>query len=319
MFGFKWMILFMTLFIPVPPTSQGVSAISSLGGVSGEMQLRDSTAGSQQEFSCREQVLYCTDSDRIIFDDYVKQVKPSKSLPVSDLIIATAQFFLSRPYVASTLEFEPEGLVVNLREFDCTTFVEAVLALAGTVKKYNNPSFENFCRQLRQIRYREGVINDYTDRLHYFSDWIYENQQKGIVRDVTGDAGGEPCEVHIDYMSAHPESYRQIKSNPGYVAVLREKEREISARNDYSFIPKSAIAACERAVKDGDIVCFITGIKGLDVAHLGFIYRNAGQFTFIHASSSAGKVIVNPQSVDVYAEKSEHNKGIMVVRPLDAD
>ncbi|MDR1381197.1 MAG: DUF1460 domain-containing protein [Tannerella sp.] len=269
--------------------------------------------------SLRENALYCTEDDRVIFDDYIGNVKSSKSLPFADLVIVTARFFMNRPYVASTLEFEPEGLAVNLRGFDCSTFVETVLALARTVKIYDHPAFEDFCGQLRQIRYRAGIINDYTDRLHYFTDWIYENERRGIVRDVTEKAGGKPYRPNLNFMSSHPESYRQLQSNPGYVAVMREKEREISGRNAYSFIPESGIGACGHALEDGDIVCFVTGIKGLDVAHVGFVCRSGGLLTFIHASLSAKKVIVNSQPVSVYAGKIKHCRGIMAVRPLDAD
>ena len=42
-----------------------------------------------------------------------------------------ARKFLNQPYVAHTLEVgDPEQLVVNTRELDCTTLVENVLALA---------------------------------------------------------------------------------------------------------------------------------------------------------------------------------------------
>lgn len=51
------------------------------------------------------------------------------------------------------------------------------------------------------------------------------------------------------------------------------------------------------------------------MTHVGFIYRHAGQCTFIHASSSVKKVIINPQPIRKYVEQSRHTKGIMVIRP----
>lgn len=86
-----------------------------------------------QEHTSRK--LYCTDEDRAIFDRYCTQMEPKKSLPLDELMIHTALFFRGTPYVASTLEKEPEGLVVNLRELDCTTFAETVLALSRTLWK----------------------------------------------------------------------------------------------------------------------------------------------------------------------------------------
>lgn len=72
-------------------------------------------------------------------------MEPEKSLPLDELMIHTALFFRGTPYVASTLEKEPEGLVVNLQELDCTTFAETVLALSRTLRE-ENPTFENFVR-----------------------------------------------------------------------------------------------------------------------------------------------------------------------------
>ncbi|MDR1224345.1 MAG: DUF1460 domain-containing protein [Tannerella sp.] len=257
--------------------------------------------------------------DRLIFDEYVSHIEPFGAGAIADVIIETARFFLDRPYVASTLEKEPEQLTVNLREFDCTTFVETVLALSHTVKSSAHPAFEDFCEKLQQIRYRNGIVSDYTGRLHYFTDWIYENEKSGFVRDVTKEAGGKPYKPDLDFMSSHPERYRQLKSNSGFAGILRKKEREISERNVYSILPEAEIKAGEDAVKEGDIVCFVTDIKGLDVSHVGFIHRHAGQLTFIHASSSAKKVIINPQPVREYVGQSPHTKGLMIVRPQDRE
>ena len=274
-----------------------------------------SSPGAIEE-SFQMEMFYCTDSDRVIFDDYVTYIKPFKKLPVSSLIIETARFFLNKPYVASTLELEPEGLVINLRELDCTTFVETVLALSRTVKMYDMPTIENFGEQLRNIRYRRGNISNYTDRNHYFSDWVYENETRGHIKDVTKEVGGVPYKLNLGFMSSHPDSYNQLKSNPEFVEVIKKKEIEISQRDVYSIIPEASIKSCEKEMKDGDIVSFVTDIEGLDVSHVGFIYLNKGVVTFIHASSSAKKVIVNPQSLLVYFGKNKRNTGIMIARPM---
>ena len=62
------------------------------------------------------------------------------------------------PYVASTLEVNPdEELVVNLRQLDCTTLVENVVALTLTVRE-EHPTFVSFCRNLEKIRYSGGQL-----------------------------------------------------------------------------------------------------------------------------------------------------------------
>ena len=111
--------------------------------------------------------------------------------PVGDATLAAARYFVGRPYVASTLEREPERLVINLREWDCTTLVESAVALARTAQS-PTPTFDVYLRELSRLRYRTAVITDYTDRLHYFTDWIYANARRGLVRDVTAEIGGRP-------------------------------------------------------------------------------------------------------------------------------
>ena len=60
----------------------------------------------------------------------------SKTLPESDsfygnLIVEIGRLFINVPYKAGTLEnLGKEKLIVNVPGFDCTTFVETVLALA---------------------------------------------------------------------------------------------------------------------------------------------------------------------------------------------
>ncbi|MDR0394392.1 MAG: DUF1460 domain-containing protein [Tannerella sp.] len=263
--------------------------------------------------------------DRLIFDEYIRYIRQndagSSGSPrsMAELIIETARFFLGKPYAASTLEKDPEQLVVNLREFDCTTFVETTLALSRTVENLEHPSFEDFCEQLQRIRYRNGAVDDYTSRLHYFTDWIYENEKNGFVHDVTRKAGGKPYRPDLSFMSSHPDRYPRLRSNPGFAEVLRRKEREISERNVYSMIAGAEIAGREDFLRDGDIVCFVTSIEGLDVTHVGFIYRYSGKLTFIHASSAAKKVIINPQPVRKYVEQSRYTKGIMIVRLQDLE
>jgi hypothetical protein len=268
---------------------------------------------SAVETAVAEKVDY-TATDIEIFNKYIGSVGKKKSESLNNLIIETSLFFKDRPYVAHTLEKAPEQLVVNLRELDCTTFVETVLALSRTIKSYSNPAFEDFCRELQKIRYRNGEIRDYTSRLHYFSDWIYENERRGFVKDVTGSIGGEPHTVSVSFMSSHPESYEQLKKYPEFVNAIAKQEKKISQRKNYSMIPKEKIKSCEKEIKDGDIVCFITDIEGLDISHIGFLLFQNKTLTFIHASSQYKKVVIGEKSLISYISVIKNNKGVMIVR-----
>lgn len=272
-------------------------------------------SSNAQSFNKEDSPVTYLNEDVDIFNRYLHVMAGKQDLPFNELIIETALFFRNVPYVASTLESEEEHLIINLRELDCTTFVENVIALANTVKD-EYPSFERFCDYLRLLRYRNGRVSEYTDRLHYFSDWIYENEQAGFVRDMTKQIGGRLHSLNLSFMSAHPESYPALKSHPEFIEAIKKKEQDISARNIYAMIPKTDINNVSREIKTGDIVCFVTKIDGLDITHVGFVYLQGEIMTLVHASSAAKKVIVDLKSLQSYAESVKSTIGIMIVRPL---
>jgi hypothetical protein len=249
-----------------------------------------------------------------IFDNYIQFMGNVSKMDMMDIVTKSALFFLETPYVGHTLEKEPEQLVVNLGELDCTTFVETVLALSRTVRD-KEATYEKFLEQLKYIRYRDGVITDYSSRLHYTTDWIYENEQKGIVKNVTREAGGVPHKVTLYIMSTNHDKYKQLKGKPGLTEKIRNIEAEASKRDNYR-IPANEIEKNSKSYRNGDIVGFVTKTPGIDISHVGFIFHDKGKLTFIHASSVQKKVVVEQESLMNYAVKSKNGNGIMVARPL---
>ena len=267
-------------------------------------------------FCCAGTFISCaqgTQSDKGIFESYLNSVQTVDKLCSDILMDETAKFFLGVPYVGKTLEYEPERLIVNLREMDCMTFVENVLALAEASAS-GTPSWQTYLEKLQQIRYRDGKIEDYTSRLHYTSDWIYENEKKGLIADITKEIGGVPLAMDVSFVSTHPESYMQLQSHPEYIAVMAKKEKEINSRQ-YYYIPKEEIDKREAQIRTGDIVCFVTSIKGLDISHVGIVDKEGDKMTFIHASSGKKRVIINEESLQDYVLGIKKSKGIMVLRP----
>lgn len=267
-------------------------------------------------FCCAGTFISCaqgTQSDKGIFESYLNSVQTVDKLCSDILMDETAKFFLGVPYVGKTLEYEPERLIVNLREMDCMTFVENVLALAEASAS-GTPSWQTYLEKLQQIRYRDGKIEDYISRLHYTSDWIYENEKKGLVADITKEIGGVPLAMDVSFVSTHPESYMQLQSHPEYIAVMAKKEKEINSRQ-YYYIPKEEIDKREAQIRTGDIVCFVTSIKGLDISHVGIVHKEGDKMTFIHASSGKKRVIINEESLQDYVLGIKKSKGIMVLRP----
>lgn len=252
--------------------------------------------------------------DSILFERYVQQMDLQKELAPGDLMVETARFFLGMPYVGGTLEKEPERLVVNLSELDCLTLVENVMALSWTIKQ--GGGLEHFQKHLKSIRYRNPEQSEltYVDRLHYTSDWIYENERKGYVIDLTKEIGGKPFPLHLSFMSTHPKSYKQLSKNPEMVDIMAKKEMEINARS-YYYIPQEEIQQFAKQIRQGDIVCFVTTIKGLDISHLGIACWKGDTLTFIHASSDKKQVIINEAPLQEYVLSIKRHCGIMVIRP----
>lgn len=253
-----------------------------------------------------------TPEDSLIVDRYLHLMQPKRNLPLNQLVIETSRFLLGTPYAAATLEKEPEQLVVNLRELDCTTFVENSLALSLTLKSLH-PDFATYCKKLQSLRYRNGEVTGYVSRLHYTTDWIAENEKNNMLKDITKEIGGTLLPVEVSFMTTHPDKYKQLATNPPLISALSVVEKENNNRTHY-YIPKAEIPSVSKLIRDGDIICFTTSIKGLDVTHVGYAFWQNGQLTFIHASTSANKVVINPVSLVDYCRGIRSNTGIIVVR-----
>jgi len=243
-----------------------------------------------------------------IFTKYGNQNKAS----TAELVVLIGKYFLETPYVAHTLEMEPEQLVVNLRELDCTTFVENCLAISRTIKS-GELSFEKFCAELQNIRYHNGRIDNYTSRIHYFSDWIYENDKRNIVKDVSQEIANSPYPLHVNFMSTHPESYAQLK-DASLIPVIAKQEKEISSRSMF-YIPEEKLAEVEKDLIDGDIAGITTTIQGMDISHVVILIKKEGRVHLLHASSAAMKVMISENTLEDYLKSSKSATGIMVARP----
>jgi len=259
------------------------------------------------------------DQDKIIFEEKIK-IAEEKNLyekPINEVIVEIGKSFIGTEYKGFVLEEEgEEHLVVNLRELDCTTYLENVLTIARCIKQ-NDTSFQNYLHELQYIRYRRGIINNYTSRLHYFSDWIHDNFFKYVVRDITKEIGGEKVRFKLDYMSSHPNGYRQLSDNPEFLSVIKKTEREISKR-EYYFISKSKIEEIESKIDNGDMIAFTSNIKGLDVNHVGIAVRTEGKrIHILHSPEPGTKVQITPLALPEYISKLKHDTGIIVFRAFE--
>ena len=227
-----------------------------------------------------------------------------------------AKKMLGVPYVAGTLDGnEEEQLEVLVDSLDCTTFVETVLAFCIADKR-GERDYEGFKKALTQIRYRDGILNGYTSRLHYFSDWIRNNEQMGFVKECTSEtACSLPKELWLDFMTTHVDSYLPMKKNPELVKEMASHEKNWQG-TVVSYIPKEKLnlPPGELKIKDGDVLALVTNIKGLDVVHVGFAFWKDNQLHLLHASSSAKKVIEDPKTQYESSKNTKAHIGVRAIR-----
>ena len=256
------------------------------------------------------------EGDRKIFEALRRSLDKKETSVKSpeQLMLEVGKCFLGTPYGAGTLETKrTEHLVVNLRQYDCVTFVENVVALVCHVKS-GEKSFGAFRRLLQKIRYRQGRLRGYSSRLHYFSDWIHDNQKKGFVRDVTAEIGGRSLRKSIAFMTTNPDLYPPLKS-AATLRRMKSVERTISKRSRF-FIAKKALKRLEDRIHDGDLIAITTNTEGLDVQHVGLARRLKNRIHLLHASSKEGKVAVSKDTLNRYLMQSRVRSGVMVARIL---
>jgi hypothetical protein len=198
--------------------------------------------------------------------------------------------FIGRPYKPSPLigsADSAEIFTASLDGFDCVTYIETILALAGA------SDVDDFIHRLRQIRYEKGCIR-WEWRNHYMTNWIRHNLRQGIIGPV--------------WLPGAPTISRQrvLNAVPGLAAQ--------PAR--VNCVPKSAAKRLvEPHLQSGDLIFFVSTRRNLDVFHAGIIVRNYKTILMRHASRSHRMVV--EQQLDEFLA-ANRMAGIIVERPQNA-
>ena len=265
--------------------------------------------------------------------------RPPGAFPrFGDLLARIGERFVDTPYLPQTLELAgPERLVINLEALDCVTFVENVLVLArlawsamsGSAATAGSDAaaslrtsllddpdrFQAAYRdELKRIRYRGGELGGYASRLHYFSEWISDNEASGLVDAISRDLGGVADPSPIDFMSTHPDAYRQL-ADPEVVAEIARMEERLGQVERF-YIPAETIAAAAAGIRDGDIIAATSTVAGLDIAHTGIALWRDGTLRLMHAPLVGSQVQISEESLAERITRIGGQDGIMVARPL---
>jgi len=285
--------------------------IALLATCKNELSLKDDTVQGQ---TIPKKNFSIDSLDINIFNDIIeysqKRNLANKTLP--EIEIAIAKYFLGAPYAAHTLEKDgEESLVINLREFDCTTFVENVISLSKCIKNQKT-GINDFKDMLTKFRYRNGKIDKYPSRLHYFTDWLLDGEKKDIVSIISDTFADNDFDSFVDFMSTHPQYYKQL-INKTFLAQIEKTENEIS-KVKIKYIPKDKIQKFEKYIQNGDIIAITTNIKGLDIAHVSIAYFVNNRLHIFHASSVKKRVVISDKSLEDYLKNSKKKDGIIVAR-----
>lgn len=244
---------------------------------------------------------------KLLVDTYAE----GRSVPTAKRIVSIAEKLVGTPYAAGTIEGTPEQLTVDMDEMDCTTFVENVLAMAMTLDE-RRTSWHDFIYNLERLRYRNGRVDGYGSRLHYISDWAIDNNHRGIIQEVTDRLGpGVGYQVKtLDFISSNRDKYPALEDDSEFEKL---KNAEIGYRSHrYPYIKTMNIKNAE--LRDGDIVAITTKTPGLDVQHMGVVKLHDGVAHLVHASSKAGKVVVDDLPLAEYVRRNRTATGIRVFR-----
>jgi Protein of unknown function (DUF1460) len=245
-----------------------------------------------------------------------------KGLPIGERTAAAGQALVGTRYKHFTLEIDNrvESPSVNFNGMDCWTFFETALGFARMLNEpESNWSPERLLYYIELDRYRGGqCTGDYLSRLHYLEDWLYDNDRRGLVEDLTRELGGSSVPHLAREMTVNWRHYRYLAANRSLLGPLGRMEANVSSRPLYQ-IPKSQVAKIEPKLRSGDIIGIITRDGGrFSTAHVGLALRTSdGVLHFMHASSPSnyGRVIVD-EELSKYLYRYRSDSGILVARPL---
>ncbi len=273
-------------------------------------QDRPTTGTAQDWETAREQVAWAMDT------------RVANATGFGDLLGAIGERLVGTRYEPHTLEVPgPERLVINLEALDCVTFVENVLVmarLAWSAPRGLVDDLDRFAaayrRELTAIRYRGGELDGYPSRLHYFSEWIADNEALGLVEAVSRELGGVEDESPLDFMSTHPDAYRQL-ADPAVLAEIASTETRLRSMPRH-YLPEHGIEAAAPGIREGDIIAATSTVPGLDIAHTGIAVRRGGVLRLLHAPLVGSHVQISEESLADRILRIEGQDGIMVARPL---
>lgn len=285
------------------------------------------------------------------FDQWIQEshTEFDSSSSIADRIPFFVNKQLGTAYGAGLLDqSSTEKLVCRLDSTDCVLFVENTLALAYSsayqcqFTEMGKSNADIFKEMLTALRYREGKMQGYLSRLHYFSEWIYEHTNKNeVYREPIDLIGFEllyqnqslPVLDKPTFMSDRPALYTRLKEDPQLIEGIKEMETRLSNQPLIHYIPEEKLVDFSDSLKTGDVIAFVSRVKGLDVSHTAIVSvaeksdlendnpaylikdipPTKRKVSFWHASTKNG-VELYASGLKEYLQKMKSVTGIVVLR-----
>lgn len=235
-------------------------------------------------------------------------------------VAAAGEALVGKPYISHPLTLagasEEEPLVARLDGFDCVTLVETALAISRLrTRAPGQRTWDGFQCELESLRYRDGKRKGYVSRLHYFSEWLRDNDRRGNVQELTAALGGVADSRPLRFMSNHRKAYKALAEHAVFAAFQRDEAA--LGRWTRHVIPKARITGVLPLIQPGDVLAFATDIDGLDVSHVGLAVRQpSGAIHVLHAPEPGEPVQISKRPLPAYTERFSHHVGLMVARPV---
>ena len=268
-----------------------------------------------QKINTKEKIKLNSRNRRPIVRRWFKKVgkrQPDESF--GELMARVAIVKLGRPYLNKPTHTIQEKLQPNVQSFECVSLIETSLAMARCIWN-SNPNYNCFKSELQQCRYRNGRIDNYSSRLHYFTDWLQDNAARQRLKLLSQDFGGIPNQRSFHRMTTRVRAYPALK-NKVVFNQIRDTENRLN-QTDIFWLPKNRVLPIQKKLNAGDIIGIVTTMRGLLLSHVGLIIPNQKNGPrLLHASSFHDRVVLTRVSLHDYLQRQPKREGIVIARPL---
>lgn len=226
-----------------------------------------------------------------------------------------AQVRIDTPYAIDSEGGGPEAPALALDHFECVSLLESSLAVARCAWQ-GRPTDACFVWESVGLRYRGGIMGDYSSRLHYFVDWLEDNEGRGRLRNLTPELRGQPLQREFHYLTGRASLIPAL-TEPVPWRSMRAVEKRLSSRG-YSVVEGKDIRRVLSDLRDGDLVAIAGNKPGRLVIHAGLavVEPRPGKVRLLHASSYHRRVVLSREDLADYVTRRPERRGILVARPL---